>query len=596
MPFDEKIVIVDDDPVIRDMIQKALSHNGYSCLEAEDGEALFHQMANQRLGLILLDINLPDQDGLTLLPQILEKDPEVCVVMLTGVVEVKTAMGAIRKGAFDYISKPFLLEELQLVVSRGLEKRRLEIENKQYHRTIEEKNLRLEILHGLSVRIAFSLLGTVELEEMLRTILVGITAGEGLGLNRAFLVLFDDSKSKLEGKIAIGPGSPEEAGRIWASLQERKSNLTQAIEEYGRVCGSENTRVNQIVREITFSYSDSDNILVRAVRERRSFNVKDGLIEDQPIQQDMINLLGINAFAIVPLCSSYEVQGVIIADNFITRKPIIEEDITAMELFANQASLAIEKSRLYSELAQKVASLETANEELEKNRDLLIRVERLSALGEMAAQIAHEMKNPLASIGGVARFIQKHTQEEKFKNHLETIVKETHRLEQILLQIFNFIQSPTLVLKKINLNHLLRSCLQTLQSQLTKSNISLTTDFSPDLPEIELDEDQIKEAVFNICRNAIDAMPSGGQLSVSTRTTQEEVRVEIGDTGVGMVPEQLDKARLPFFTTKTYGIGLGLTLAEKIVNSHQGRLELMSKLGSGVYVTIILPLHRVTND
>ncbi|MBA4392852.1 MAG: hypothetical protein C0407_04800, partial [Desulfobacca sp.] len=332
MPPEEKILIVDDDSVIRSLILTALGNTGYTCLEAEDGKALFHQMAIHHFGLILLDIKLPDQDGLTLLPQILTLDPEVCVVMLTGVIDVKIAMGAIRKGAFDYISKPFLLEELQLVVSRGLEKRRLEIENKRYHRTIEEKNLRLEILHGLSVKIAFSLLGTVELEEMLRTILVGITAGEGLGLNRAFLALFDDSKTKLEGKIAIGPGSPEEAGRIWASLQERKIDLSQAIEKYGRVCRLENTRVNQIVREINFSFSDTDNILIRATQERRSFNVKAGQIDDQPVKKDIIDLLGIDAFAIVPLCSPYEVQGVIIADNFITHKPISSEDITAMEL------------------------------------------------------------------------------------------------------------------------------------------------------------------------------------------------------------------------------------------------------------------------
>lgn len=589
MPDNDKILIVDDDPSIRHLILTSLGRVGYLCLEAEDGQSLFQQMSGHRFALILLDINLPDQNGLVLLPQILDQDREVCVVMLTGIVDVKTAMRAIRKGAFDYISKPFALEELQLVVARGLEKRRLELENRRYHQAIEEKTLRLEILHSLSVKIALSLLSTVELEEMLRTVLVGITAGEGLGLNRAFLALFDTGKTTLEGKIAIGPGSPEEAGRIWASLQEQKHNISQALEEYGRVCKLENTRVNQIVQEIVYPHTDTDNILIRAAFERRSFNVKNGLIDDQPIKKDISNLLETDSFAVVPLCSPHEVQGVIIADNFITRKPITAEDITAMELFANQASLAIEKSRLYSELAQKVNSLEAANKEIGENRDLLIRVERLSALGEMAAQIAHEMKNPLASIGGVARFIQRHTQEEKYRSHLETIVKETLRLEQILFQIFNFIQCPTLTLKKININQLLMSCLNTLHSQLTKANITLATDLSPDFPEMDLDEDQIKEAVLNIYRNAIDAMPSGGRLSVTSGVTGQEVFVEIGDTGFGMVPEHLEKARQPFFTTKTYGIGLGLTLAEKVIHLHHGRLELSGRVGLGVVVRFILP-------
>jgi len=596
MSPDEKILIVDDDSVIRGLILETLGNTGYSCLEAGDGKGLFHQMAAHHPALILLDIKLPDQDGLTLLPQIRERDKEVSVVILTGVVDVNTAILAIRRGAFDYIPKPFPLEELRLVVSRALEKRRLEIENKRVHQTIEQKNLRLEILHGLSIKIAFSLLSTVELEEILRTILVGITAGEGLGLNRAFLALFDDSQTMLKGKIAIGPGSPEEAGRIWASLQGRKYSLSQAIEEYGRVCRIENTRVNQIVQEISIPATDVDNILIRSAQERRSFNVKKGLIDDQPIKKDIINLLGTDAFAVVPLCSPYRVQGVIIADNFITHKPITAEDITAMELFANQASLAIEKSKLYNELAQKVASLETVNKELEENRDLMIQVERFSALGEMAAQISHEMKNPLASIGGLARFIQRHTQDEKYKNHLETIVKETMRLEQILFQIFNFTQNPPVSLKKLNINFLLATCLNTLQSQLNKSKITLETNFFPDMPELNLDEDQIKEAVLNICRNAIDAMPSGGRLTVATRITPEEVKVEISDTGVGMIQEHIEKARQPFFTTKTYGIGLGLTLAEKIIHSHKGRLDLSGKLGAGVRVTISLPLSKGSID
>lgn len=589
--MEEKILIVDDDQKVREVIQISLGRAGYYCLGAGDGQGLFQQMADHHPALILLDIKLPDQDGLALLPRILELDPEVSVVMLTGVVDANTAMMAIRKGAFDYVPKPFTLEELRLVVSRALEKRRLEVENRRYHKAIEEKNLRLEILHSLSVKIAFSLLGTIELEEILRTILVGITAGEGLGFNRAFLCLFNEDHTRLEGKMAIGPDSPEEAGRIWTSLQGRQHTLSQALEEYGRVWREENTRVNHIVQEIAFLNTDHENILIRAAAEKRSYNIKDGRIENQLIKRDIIGLLGTDAFVAVPLCSPYGVQGILIADNFITRKEIIEEDITAMELFANQASLAIEKSRLYGQLAQKVAGLEEANVELQKNRDLMIQMERLSALGEMANHIAHEMKNPLASIGGLARLIQRHTQEEKYKAHLDTIVKETMRLEQILFQIFNFIKSPNLSLKELNLHSLLLACLKALQPQLSKSNIQLLTDFQPeDPPRLNLDEDQIKEAFINLCRNAIDAMPSGGLLKVTTEVNGENLTLKINDTGVGMVLEHLKKARQPFFTTKTYGIGLGLTLAEKIINAHHGQLDLSGALGSGVCVTIYLPL------
>lgn len=590
MTSDEKILIVDDDPDIRALLKKVLEQMGYACLQAQDGQALFDQWADQRIALVLLDIKLPGQDGLTLLPQILSRDPDVGVVMITGVVDIQTALTAIRSGAFDYIAKPFGLGELQIVLSRALEKRRLEMENKLYHESLREKNLRLEILHRLSVKIAFSLLSTVELEEIFRTILVGITAGEGLGLNRAFLALFDEGHTRLIGKFAIGPDSPEEAGRIWASLQEKQFGLAQVIEEYGRTCQLENTRVNQIVREISIPATDRDNILIRAAEERRSFNIQGGRVDDRPIKEEVLHLLGVEDFAVVPIGSPLGVQGVIIADNFVTRQRITGPDVTAMELFANQAGLAIEKSKLYSELAQKVTALEGLNEELKESRDLMIRAERMSALGEMAAQIAHEIRNPLTSIGGLARFIQRHLTEEKYKKHLEIMVKETMRLEKIISQVFNFIESPPVILKKGNLTNLLLSCLQTLQSHLDKSHIELVTALAPNLPELNLDEYKMKDALVSLLRNALEAMPSGGQLKVATWATPEGIKLEIRDTGTGMDPEGLKKAREPFFTTKTYGIGLGLTLVDKIVKAHQGQLDLAGKFGTGVCVTISLPV------
>jgi signal transduction histidine kinase/CheY-like chemotaxis protein len=595
MKSSEKILVVDDDPSIGTLLRKALTQFGYEYLEAQTGDELFRVLAHQPVDLMLLDIRLPGLDGLTLLPEIREKFPDVYVVMLTGVVDTQTAISAIRLGAFDYIAKPFSIDELQVVVSRALEKRELERENLQNAKKIQEKGLRLEILHTLSIKIGNSLLSTVELEEIFRIIMVGITAGEGLGLNRAFLTLYDQEGSTLAGKIAIGPGNPEEAGRIWSSLEGKKSSLTEAIAEYGRTCTLENLRVNQMVKEIRIPLTDRENILIRASEERRSFNVQGGRVEGRPVKEDIPALLESGDFAVVPLCSPDRVQGVLIADNFITRKKITGEDVATMELFASQAALAIEKSKLYSELASRVKSLEAAHEELQASRELLVRVERLSALGEMAAQIAHEMKNPLASIGGLARFVHRRSQEDKLKGHLEVIIRETSRLEQILAQLFDFVRTPSAVLTRVDTHKIISVCLNALEAQLRKQQVELVRHFSADIPAVQADENQMKEVLLNLLRNAVEAMPSGGRLRVATRWESEEIIIDIEGSGPGLSAEELELARRPFFTTKTHGLGLGLNLAEKILKTHQGRLDLTGGSGAGVRASIALPASRLSS-
>jgi signal transduction histidine kinase len=356
----------------------------------------------------------------------------------------------------------------------------------------------------------------------------------------------------------------------------------------------ENIKVNQLVREIRIPCSAKDNILIRASEERRSINVRSGRFEGAPVREDIPALLETGDFAVVPLCSPDRIQGVLIADNFITGKEITKEDVATMELFGNQAALAIEKSLLYLELASRLQSLEAAHAELQAGRDLLIRVERLSALGEMAAQIAHEIRNPLASIGGLARFVHRRSREDKLKNHLEVIIRETGRLEQILSRLFDFIRTPPAVLKKVDPHEMIGSCLAALQPQLNRQQVELIRQFDAEVPAIQADEGQMKEVLLNLLRNAVEAMPSGGRLLVTTRRDSETVLIDIEDSGPGLSPEDLELARRPFFTSKTQGLGLGLTLAEKILESHQGRLDLSGMHGAGVRASISLPVSQLS--
>ncbi len=197
---DEVIVIVDDDASIREPLRTFLESHDLAVVEAENGNQLRKLLGSVKIALVLLDIGLPDTDGLTLLPEIVNDYPGVAIVMLTGMADLEVALDCIRKGADDYLSKPVQFDEILLVVRKVLERRRLITENLKYQEDLENAHFRIHLLHQLSLKMNSVYLSTVELDEILQAILVGITAEEGLRFNRAFLAIFEDEGQCPAGK------------------------------------------------------------------------------------------------------------------------------------------------------------------------------------------------------------------------------------------------------------------------------------------------------------------------------------------------------------------------------------------------------------
>ena len=368
---DEVIAIVDDDVAIRAPLRIFLETHDLAVVEAGSAEELRTLFGTARIALILLDIGLPDTDGVTLLPEIVTAHPGTAIVMLTGMADLEVALDCIRKGADDYLSKPVQFKEILLVVRKVLERRRLIAENLKYREDLEKAHFRIQILHQLSLKMNSVYLSTVELDEILQAILVGITAEEGLRFNRAFLAIFDDDGQVLQGKLAIGSECREEAGRIWAEMREKNLDFLEIVQNIKESCQNGDTKVTQMIKSLRVPVTDSDHILIRATTERRSILVENGLA-DEPVGRDIIELLGEDTFIVIPLFSPSKSLGVIIADHFVTRQPISKNHIRSLEIFANQASLAIDHSRLYMEMEDKISEHKNVTHELEKNKDLLV--------------------------------------------------------------------------------------------------------------------------------------------------------------------------------------------------------------------------------
>lgn len=456
---------------------------------------------------------------------------------------------------------------------------------------LKRKISQLSIINEVSNALAT----TLKTERIFKIILTGVTAGEGLGFNRAFFLLKDENKNELYGKMAVGPSNPEEASEIWKNLSQKKQSLKEILSLYPEVDEKKDIEVNRVVKTLRVPLSEKDNVLVEAIDKRKSFNLSEE--SERKLSSDLANALGTRTLAIVPLVCEDKVFGVILADNFITEQKIKDEDVEFLQVLANQASRAIENSRLYERVALQVKKLEEANKNLEENTKKMLKFEKFSIMGQITSKVAHQIRNPLTIIGGFAKSILKKT-DEKDPNHkyLKIISEETQRVEKMLDQILNYSPNLLINLRKQNLNRVVESSLKKIKDQIDSNMIIVEKDFQKDLPELELDSEQFEHALLNILRNALSAMPEGGRLWVRTFSEDDLVKIEITDNGVGIPPDGLPNIFDPFFTTKAKANGLGLTVAQEIIKRHNGRITAKSQKERGSVFSIQLSLRRERKD
>jgi signal transduction histidine kinase len=407
--------------------------------------------------------------------------------------------------------------------------------------------------------------------------------------------MFDDKEEQLVGRLAIGPDCREEAGQIWQEMKEKQYDLLGIIHNIGSECALGDQTVNTVVKSLKIPVADRDHILIKSALERKSYKVESGRAETH-VSQELIGILDEDSFVVVPLFAPGHSIGVIIADNYVTRKPILDSHVSVLELFASQAALAIEQSQLRQQMEEKISLLEEVTRELDENKDLLIESECYSALGQMAAQVVHVIRNPITSIGGVARILSKKVGEKsEWKRFIDVMVKEADRLEASLTELFDFVSHTESTQEDDSLNPLLRRTLLLLQTTMHRQHIEWVMDLAEPDPIIHMDTRQIEQIFLNLFRNSIEAMAEGGQLTVSSSLENGWVRVTVRDTGPGFSSDFIEKAKEPFFTTKTYGTGMGLTMVERYVTAHGGNFALKQR-DQGLEVQVNLPVVKVGHE
>ncbi len=550
----ELVLVVDDrDDSLQFLTEYILQPNGYKYITAKDGAKGLELALREDPALIIMDLKMPKMTGLEVLAALKDRDVQIPVILMTFHGSEETAVQAFRLGARDYIIKPYETTEMLQAIDRALTEVRLRRERDELHEGIMKVNRQLE-RRVKELQIIYSVGKSVnamlDLEKLLNRIVEAslyITGAE-----EGSLLLIDKNSGDLYMRAARGLGEKFARG-FRVKVQD--------------------TIAGQVVKtgEPYFESGDAQTL-----------KVKTGYL--------------VKSLVYVPLKMGANVIGVLLIDNKVSPKAFTENDMFLLSALADYAAIAINNARLYEtvknfnqELEQRV---EERTRQLRETQEQLLQSEKLASIGQLAAGVAHEINNPIGVMLGFAQVLLKRVKEDDpTYKPLTTIEREGLRCKRIVQSLLDFARHSKPEPRRVNVNDVIDASLE-LSHQSTRSNIYLIKEYSPNLPPVLADINQLQQVFLNILLNAYDAMSNGGTLRIVTGLVMDRVDIAFSDTGVGIPSENLTRIFDPFFTTKEVGkgTGLGLSISYGIVEQHGGTIEVKSQVGEGSTFTVHLPV------
>jgi hypothetical protein len=475
--------------------------------------------------------------------------------------------------ASDFIES--LMDETALIIADSLSYTLYTRINREHEDRLRE----ISVLYQVSRVLA----GTMKLDDVIRAFLTAVTYDKGLGFNRAALFLVNEKTRSLLGIMGVGPDSAQAAAEIWHDLHRKNWSLEDAMRSAIEhpVPGA----LDGVVKTTRIPLVPGAGILAATVLEKRPFNVVDAH-QHQGANPELVERFGTRSFATVPILSEDRVQGVLAVDNLFNGRPIGDKDLHLLQTFASQVGLAIRNAQLYNRL-------ERAKQE---GQNMLLRLndkQKLETLGQMALTVAHEVRNPLVSVGGFARRMERRMDPgDPNRRYTGIILRELTRLEKYLGEILSYSKELPLELKRMDLNGLCTHMADFFADAAAAKGVRVELDLAGDLPEIDADRDKLNQVFINLFSNALDALDRGGSIFLRTSpvTDADQVRITFTDTGGGIPREHEEKIFELFFTTKSRGTGLGLPLVKKIITDHHGMVDVRNVPGESVTFLITLPI------
>jgi PAS domain S-box-containing protein len=638
-----KALVVDDEPHILEFCQRVLESEGFAVQASQLGREGLAHIERERYELIVTDIKLPDLDGLQLLRRAREIDPHATVMVITGYGTAKLAIQALQLGAQGFLVKPFVAAELLEAVRETLQKQRLLRESLRLKALMPLLETNQVLMTGLSPDVLASLILEIVAREtaadqahlflrdetgnpymLLSLDFAGSAAGKrivtgpGGAINQAVETgqpLFLRDGRELE-QLSPAQSPPEATHALCMPLAVRDKvigvlALSRPVEHlpFGRdeldllslLCG----QVAASLHNATLFHQLST---MKQLNERILENMSNGIMvigcNDELL---MVNraLQKMAASKGIDLRQFHSLQGSTILEPLYSlfRETIENEtpqpfrEVALLTADGQHFPLRVSTSLLKDDQGQ-LSGVVGVVEDLSQLKALeeeRVRLDRLSALGEMAARLAHEIRNPLTAIRMGVDCLADHLEaaDQEQAESLRRILEEVQRLDRVVEDTLLFARPRRPELQPHDLRHIVNRALALHRKSLANRGVELITEWPTELPKVLADSVQMEQVVSNLILNALQAMPDGGRLKLSAALAPpDRVDLLVSDSGVGIASEDRDKIFEPFFSRKPYGTGLGLAIAKQTLLEHGSDILVESEPGHGATFTVRLPLAK----
>jgi len=544
---DIRVVVADDEEIVLSLVRDALEDEGYAVQTASCGEEALEIVADSGIDMIITDIRMPRMDGIELVKRIREKHSDVVVIFMTGYANLNSAKDAIKMGASEYIMKPFELSEIRLAVSNAADKiRRIASDKGTDQQQLDKLSNLSQMLYTVADRKSLATLS-------LQFAMMHCDA-------RCGSILYWDKEQTVFRLISI---DGEHSDDRW-------------LEADPMIGALDATDPALLCRPFHFV----------GIEEHPLYKVsQDSRLSEFLLPQCIDKL---ECFTTVPIMRAKEPSGLITIGFADNDSKVSDADLTFLSITASQLALSLENIQLLEESQE-------AYSRLKELQDETIQLEKMASRGEMSAEIGHELNNFMGVIAGNVQLLGFHLQKQNYEQLDKYVAAISDNVEKVKRFTSNLMDLTPISGKKdiVCFNKILREVIDYLKPQKRYEGVKIVYAIPSEEIPFKADGVHIQQLLYNLFNNAADAMVDRDtkKITASLRAGEDNTfRLTIADTGAGIEPALLEKAFNEKFTTKKHGHGFGLLVCKRIIDSHNGKLNIESAPGEGTSIHVDFPL------